>query len=240
MRICYDNLIELATGLSMTNLDNDSVVTNLYHPFLELACFCTEPESVLTGSWSDAQDVNVFALAFMNANFARLTLYDFGGNEVYSQLHILPTHDTVIYLDQTYSAIYSFKVEFSGGEDVYVGYVFLGKYLELPRFGTKPDRPIKVRSSSSKSLGGQVYGVFAQPLTRFSVEWPRMERSYLDSFLDYIATVQTCKPHLVDLYPEAQDSEPPLYCNLNDDVDAKKRDEAGFFYTVSAEWEEAR
>lgn len=239
MRVLYNNLVESAVDLAMTNLDSNSVVEYLYDPYIELACFCTGSSSVVTGRWIDAMTVDSMAIGYHNADFARLILRDLEGNELFNQEIELYAVDSVYYITRTQGA-YSFEVQLSGGEPIYIGFLSFGEYLELPRFSTGWKAPLVINSIASKSLGGQVSGVFARHLRAAEVSLPRVTNEKLEEIVEYLAAVQTCKPHMVDLYPEAHDKVPARYAHVTEVGEPVKRDEAGFFWSLSISYEEAR
>jgi hypothetical protein len=166
-------------------------------------------------------------------------LKNVNGDEIYNQLHALEAGDSVYYITVT-MGVYSFEIQLSGGEPIYIGHMFFGQYREFSRFRSMPTFPFKLRSSSSKSLGGQVHGVFANPLKGYKVVWPRVEETEQSSMHEFLTAVQTCKPHMLDLYPEAHEKVAPVYANVVEIGEFQKRDESGFYYEFSAEWEEAR
>jgi hypothetical protein len=238
MRVCYDNLVESAVVLALTNLQNDSFVEYLYDPYLELACFCTATTAVLTGSWEDAHDITAFAIGYHSAEFARVILKDINGDEIYNQLHTLEDNDSIYYITKV-QGVFSFEIQFSSGELIYIGYLFFGEYLELPRFVSLPKFPFQLRSSSSKSLGGQVSGVMATPIRGAAISWRRMSNEKRKELYEYLTAVQTAKAHMIDLYPEAHDQEAPFYAHVTEFEDAEK-EVGGWYFNLSIKYEEAR
>ena len=239
MRVLYNNLVESAANLAMTNLDSNSTPEYLYDPYIELACFCTASASVITGNWIDAMTVDSMAIGYHNADFARLILRDLAGDELFNQELTLESGDSIYYFASVQGA-YSFEVQLSGGEPIYIGFLSFGEYLELPRFTTGWKAPLVVRSIASKSLGGQVSGVFSRHLRGAEVSLPRITNDKLDEIVEYVAAVQTCKPHMVDLYPEAHDKVPARYAHITEVGEPVKRDESGFYWNMSITYEEAR
>lgn len=241
MRVLYNNLIETAQSLAMTNLDNDSVVEYLYDPYIELACYCTATTSVITGSWIDAMAITCMAIGYHNADFARLILKDVNGDEILNHLFALELGESIYYLTAKVEGAYSFEAQISGGEPLRVGFLGFGACLELPRFETGFDYGLVIGSTSDKSKGGQIAGVFARPLRAIEFTVPRISNSKLSELFTYLSAVQTCKPHMIDLYPAAHGEFAPMYANISKPPEkVKKRDEAGFFWTYTIAYEEAR
>jgi hypothetical protein len=239
MKILYDNLLESADALAMTNLDVDSYVEDLFHPYLELACLCTGLTSSVSGTWADPKAIDSVAVAYHNCDTATVTLKDSLGATLYTDEIALQPYDSVYYFAAV-EGVYEFEVALSAGSALRVGLVSLGASLEMPPFSVRGSFPLALRSSSSKSPGGQASGVFARQLRGYEISWPRMGNSDRALLLDYLAAVQTCKPHMVDLFPDSHGDEPPFYGTVTDSVEVKKRAEASFYYEVSIKWEESR
>lgn len=239
MRICYENFLEQALDLEMTNLEVNSTVRNLYHPYMELTADCTEPDATLTGRFVDGIHVNAICVGFHNASFCTVRLYDVDDALIVEEEVTLEAADSIYYPFDA-QGVYRFEMDFSAGERLYVGYVFIGQYLELPRFTVKAKFDFELRSTASQSMGGQRFGVFRRWLRGLDVTFPRLSNAERMALLSYASTVQTVKPHMIDPFPLAHGEEPPMYCCIDDDVDIEKRDESGFFYEVSLKWKEAR
>jgi hypothetical protein len=239
MRVLYDNLIESAIDLAMTNLDNDSYAEYLYDPYLELACICTASSSVITGSWADPVAVSAMAIGYHNADFARLILKDINDNELYNELISLEEDDSIYYITRV-QGVYSFEVQLSGGEPIYIGFLSFGEYVEFPRFSVAPSMPVNIRSLSSKSLGGQISGVMARNIRGYEINIPVLTSAELDLMLEYLTAVQTCKPHMIDLYHLAHDKQAPFYGHVAQSLEVDKRVDGSFRFEVSLKYEEAR
>jgi hypothetical protein len=239
-RIAYNNLIESALSLTALYPDNDSSVTNVYHPYMEYALWCTQPTTTITGRWTTPQSISCMGLAYHNAITAVLTLYDSGGASLYSGTTTLEENDSIYYMTEV-SSVYSFSLVITGPESVRIGYLFLGKCVELPLFSRGSEYPLTLQGTSDRTRGGQCYGLFARPVQGYSVSFPRFEPDDLVKMNEYIETVQNVKPHMVDLFPDSHSTVSPFYGIIStDSLDFAKRSESGFFYEVSFEWEEAR
>lgn len=240
MRVLYDNKLETATNLAMTNLDSDTYVENLYHPYLELAAVCLTSDSVITGNWSDGQSFNCISIAYHNSDFVTLAFYDLYGVEISSMPLALQRYDNCYYFE-TVSGVYGFRLEFTGIEKLAIGYVFFGNYLELSRFDAGASFPYDLRSTVNRTSGGQTYGNFARQLRGANVSWNRMEASERALINEYLSLVQTCKPHMIDMFHLAHDIEPPMYCTVDSSSDYKRQiDESTFIFNVSIKYKESR
>lgn len=239
MRVLYDNKLETAENLTMTNLDNDTYVTNLYHPYLELAAVCLVPDSEITGSWTDSITIDSLSVAYHNGDEVTLTMYDDSGATLATEVITLDSYDNIYYFTAV-SGVYSFKLSFIGGVALRVGFIFLGEYLELSNFNAGSEYPITFRSSASSTSGGQVYGNFARELKGYSVTWDSMTDTERKELKPYFSLVQTCKPHMVDLFHLSHDIEEPFYGVFDGSPDFKKLPESGNYYSLTLKYKEAR
>jgi len=240
MRVFYNNLLETSTDIAMTNLDNDSYVSNIYHPYLELACFCLASSSTITGTWTDPQEIDSISIAYHNCDFCRVKLYDDNDNELLNENIALEEYDNVYYLTLSITGVYRFSMEYSGGSNIYVGFAYLGKYVELPNADIEPEMALDLRSNKNISISGQTYGSYARQLKKFKYNWNLITNAERQLFIDYVTFVQTCKPHMIDRYYLAHSQEPPCYVTIESSLETPKRGEGGFYYETSIEYVEAR
>lgn len=239
MRVLYDNLLETALDLAITNLDNDSYVSNLYHPYLELACFCLSSTVTLSGRWTDPQTIDTLAIGYHNADTARVKLYDLNDNELLNYLVPLEAYDSMYYITQL-ANVYRFTIEFAGAENLHIGFVSFGAYVTLPRFNVGGSYPLSLNSTKSVTTGGQTYGAFARQLRGAAVSWTMITNDERSIINNYLTLVQTIKPHMIDLFYEAHASEPPMYCTVNKTGSYEKQGGDGFYFNFDIEYLEAR
>jgi hypothetical protein len=139
--------------------------------------------------------------------------------------------------------IYKMEFVFSGcpeNEEPYVGYIFAGKKVTLPRFTVNPSWGIEIRGAGERTNNGQAYGNILPTLDRLSVSFARVDKDKKKIVDGYARSVQASVPHVVDLYPGARADFPPRYATLDGNVDANKRPENGFYYNFNLAWKEAR
>jgi hypothetical protein len=132
---------------------------------------------------------------------------------------------------------------FSGcpeNEEPYIGYMYVGKKVTLPRFIVEPARGTEIRGASERTNNGQAYGNILPTLDALSVNFVRVYKDKKKIVDDYVQSVHTSIPHVVDLYPEAREDFPPRYATLSGNVEANKRPENGFYYNFNLSWQEAR
>jgi hypothetical protein len=240
IRVLYDNLVAVAESIAATNVSTDSDVDNVFHQFLELALYCSEASTVISGSWPTNQVVNCLGIGFHNCDTATLKGFDDAAAELFSETINLEAGEALYYFTGS-NEVRSFTLELSGSVDIYVGAVSLGVYVELPDFARGGSFPVSLRSSGGISLGGQAGGIQAQPLRGFEVEFPRLTNAERATVSEYVEMVQTTEGHFVDIFPDDHDVEAPFYGVLTADAAAfGKRGESGFFYETKLSWSEAR
>jgi len=125
-------------------------------------------------------------------------------------------------------------------ERPYVGYLFTGNKIVIPRFVTFPQWETQIRGESERTNDGQSYGIILPTLEKFTAQFVRIydvEKKIVD---DYVQSVQTVIAHVIDPYPEAHENVPPKYATLTKGINNTKRDENNFYWNFDLEWMEAR
>lgn len=239
MRVLYDNKLEVATSLTMTNLDNDSYASNLYHPYLELATICKTATATLS-RYLPGVTVNAISIGYHNCTTAVLKLYDSGWTVLLEKTITLTQYDNIYYLDTAITGVDIFTIDFTSATVVKVGYAYVGEYLQLPRFDAGSTYKFNLNSKKNVSSGGQTYGCFFNPLRSAEVSWTRITNAERQNIITYATMVQTSKPHMIDLFYEAHEEERPLYCTIDSLKDFSKRVESGFYYGFGIAYMEAR
>jgi hypothetical protein len=73
------------------------------------------------------------------------------------------------------------------------------------------------------------------------VNYKRLKDEEYKTIERYKALVLNIVPHVIDIYPEAHESEPPLFATLVDGGgDVIKEGVDGFYWNTSLSWEEAK
>ena len=228
-RIAYNNMLEDSIDLLATNVDNDSSVKNLYHPYMEYALWCISTTTTISGRWTSPKLINCIGVGFHTCDTVHLKLKSSSGIAIYESTITLEENDALYYFASVDNA-YSFELIFQSAEAARIGYLYIGSYVELPQFNTGSEYPISLNSSSDRTRGGQVYGLFARPVQGYGVSFPRFESTDLITITEYIETVQNVKPHMVDLFPDSHSTVSPFYGVVStDSLDVVKRSESGFF-----------
>ena len=235
---CQNELAELVCS----ELAVGSYLEYINDPMLELCVHFTDNSATITGSYKELVAVDTFCIGNTNAYNYKLKLF---GNNLpvnlvdgvsgdISSLITVHNFNEIIFID-------SFELELNGVDLLYLGHLFFGVKTCLPRFSIEPGTSIELRSESSRSFGGQAFGIRRKTLENFTVNFPWLTSEDRAIFVDYIQSVLNVEPHIIDLYPEAREQFPPRYVTLSaSDISFPKLNENGFYYSSSLSWQEAR
>jgi hypothetical protein len=235
MYIYYKN--NIAAFPNSPKMEAGSYVENIYDPMLELpANFDVKGKVTIKGTFENIVAIDSVCIGNTNAFEYKLSTRegDFSGR-VRDWINI-SNFDEPVFTDY-------FTLDLEGDEDekLYLGYLFLGVKTVLPRFEIKPKTGLAIMSEAARSFGGQVLGMKRQPLESFGVNFARLTLDEYNLLKEYIKTVQTVEPHIIDPYHEARKQFPPMYATLTQgEYSFPKRDENGFYFTGSLSWQEAR
>jgi hypothetical protein len=235
MYIYYQN--NRATFFNSSETETGSSLENVFDPALELrAEFKEKGKVTINGRFNGITAVDSFCLGNTNAWKYKLITSEGESSGVIRGRITINNFDELVFIGG-----FTLELECDEEEKLYIGYLFLGQKTSLPRFAIMPQTGVNVMSSASRSFGGQVFGVKQTMLKSFGVTFPRLTIEERDTIIEYIKTVQTVEPHIIDPYYEARDKFSPMYVTLiPNQYSFPKRDEDGFYFTGSLEWQEAR
>jgi len=216
--VYMNNIFDPMLDLVAEFIDKDSVIINGTYPFPEIAV------------------VDSFCVCNTNAYKYKLITREgeFSGKiQGRITIHNL---DKPVFIDG-----FTLELEGTGDDELYLGYLYLGQKIILPRFAIQPDTGMTLASESSRSFGGQVFGMKRVTLDSFGVKFPRLTLEEKETIKEYVKAVQNVEPHIIDPYHEAREEFPPMYVTLSlGDYSFPKRDEDGFYFSGSLAWQEAR
>lgn len=234
-----DNLLEIAETLTATNAESFSSAANLYHPYMEHALNCDQTSTTISGVLLFPKTISCIALAYHNAEDCVVRLYDGSNTLLLTETIALETYDNIYYFTST-ADVYRFEVDVSGAENVYVGYMYLGAYTTLPRFDSGYGMDLDIRSSRIETTGGQVSGMCTRSLKTYSLTWAAITNAEREAFETYLDTVQTCKPHMIDLFHLSHASIRPVYVTVEGSFPSKALSSGGLVFSASLKYKEAR
>ena len=230
MNVYYKNEIASITGPDVIQA---SSTDNILIPMLELTAEFKDWNITLLGTLDGVSAVDSFCIANTNAFRYKLEI----NGEIFEGYieHYTTIHD----FDLLFAK--SFTLELVGNDPLYIGHLFLGKRVILPRFLVEPEFNTGLRGESSRSFGGQAFGLQRKTLNSFSVNYHRLTNEEKNLLTEYVTEVQGNIPHIIDLYPGARDQFPPMYATVSaSELPFTKRNENGFYFSGSLSWQEAR
>ena len=127
-----------------------------------------------------------------------------------------------------------------GDENIRIGYLFAGVTWALPRFIVNPNASLEIRSESGRTFSGQVTGIPSETLKSFACSFARVTNKDAKIFDNYVNSVQTIIPHVVDPYPKAHEDIEPFFATVEEYSEREKRDENGFYWNFDMSWQEAK
>jgi len=216
-------------------LADGSSLLNVYDPMLELRADFLDESVTVRGEYDNIAALDSLCLGYTNACRYRLETREgeFAGKT--SGLITIRDFDETVFTDW-------FVLELEGIEDpLYLGHLFLGMRTELPRFAVGPDAGLTLNSESSRSFGGQAFGMRRKTLRNFSANFQRITSEEKEVIEEYVEAVLNIEPHVIDPYPGARDKFPPMYATLNiSELPFSKLNENGFYYSGQLKWQEAK
>ena len=211
-----------------------SDIDDIYDPMLELAAQFKDETIIIEGFYNDIVAIDSLCLGFTNAASYELTIND----KKYSGL--IRNEITIHDFDEP-EIIESFSLTLYGLDPIYLGHLYLGNKVILPRFLVRPNLNLNLRGERVLSDGGQSFGIKRKALESFAVSFSRISNDEKNIIKNYINSVQNIDPHIIDPYPEARDKFPPKYAVVNtDNIPFPKRNEPDFYYDGSLSWQEVR
>jgi len=212
-----------------------SSLLNIYDPMLELRADFKAELVTINGSYGG----NIAAIDTLCIGYTNASLYELTTREGKCSGRI--TNKITVFNFTKTQYIDSFQLKLEGVDPLYLGHLFLGQKTVLPRFTVEPEDGKALKSESSRSFGGQVFGMRRKTLKSFAADFQRITAEEKEVIDEYVEAVLNIEPHIIDPYFEARDKFPPMYATLsNSEISLTKRNENGFFYDGSFTWQEAR
>jgi hypothetical protein len=237
---CYVYYQNQEAVLSGPTVLQGSSLTHMYDPMLELRADFQQATVDITGTFPQVAPVDALCLGYTNASQFKLVLRD--------QIGII--HDGAyqgiggrISIEDMPDTRYakSFTLRLEGTSPLYLGLLYLGPRVGLPRFGTGPEQGFEFTGEGGRFYGGQAYGIERVTLESFSVAFPRITSEEKRVIESYVKAVLNITPHIIDPYPEARGEFPPMYVTISSgDISFPKRAENGFYFSSTLTWQEAR
>ena len=219
-----------------------SDIRNVYHKYLKhRAYFPTNVNPVIEIKWNEPISADTIIIGDTNCVNALLHINYDNGTEAFEE--VIFNKDVFTFIEkETIRKLESIKIDFTArdNEQPYIGYIFTGNKVIIPRFLVEPQWETVIRGTSERTNYGHAFGNILPTLERFAANFMRIPDDEKKTVDDYIQSVQTVIPHIIDPYYEARDKVPPRYATLNKGISPTKRNERDFYWNFDLEWMEAR
>jgi hypothetical protein len=223
-----------------------SVIEALYNKYIELTVDFLDWEVEITGGWSDKRDADSIIIGNTNAVDGRISLYN-DGVEIYRKeflcnefLNIVERNINGRPEPVTFNSFRLMLYTRNINTLVYLGYLYIGKVWQLPRFVVGPSYNVNMRNETDRTFSGAVTGVPTAMLRSFNCSFVRIENKDMKKIDNYVNAVQSVIPHVIDTYYEAHDEFEPMYCTIDSSGDRTKRSENNFYWNFDMSWQEAK
>lgn len=152
-------------------------------------------------------------------------------------------NETYIYKDLVNAETYRYwrlSVDDASNPDGYIeiSKVFLGQGLEMPPINTGVAIPHKSNSSSSKSTSGQLYSNRQLQYKAAAITLSNITESQRQQIKTWWNYVDVVKPFWILLWEDSLDVEPPIYCNLTEEIELTKDVAEGNTWSLNLKFEE--
>jgi len=235
--------VNLIPGAALSgNTLSFSDIRNVYHRYMKHRAWFPGVNAVIAMEWKEPLRMDSFIIADTDYVSMDLTVTFFDNSVIDFHKDLLEDGMEIIEWDDNkpVKKINLYLYRQKGVNEHYLGYLFAGEKVTLPRFLVEPQWETEIRGSANRTNNGQVYGTILPTLDKFAVEFARVYKDEKKVIDRYIRTVHNSIPHVVDLYPEAREDFPPRYVTLDSGVAFTKRNEADFWWNFNMEWMEAR
>jgi len=151
-----------------------SNLRSLHDAYFAYTVDFTSPNPIVMGTWPTPFECDTVIIGNTNMRTVNCALRN-GSANVFAQTVARQGDITIITPPRTL-AITQIHLTFTGaaGENMYLGQLFVGRAVTLPRFVTLPQTNLQMRQDSERTFGGQVGGVPSEMLRTFAASFARV------------------------------------------------------------------
>ncbi len=122
---------------------------------------------------------------------------------------------------------------------LYIGYMFMGEYFQLPSMSPDQTLEIETTSKSEISASGQVYGDTGYEFRNPTINFPTISNAQRLNLITMFQSVRNVYPFFMVLWNNNKDVETVMYCKLDQDkLSFKKSGEINNPYSVTLKFRE--
>lgn len=237
MKAYYQNQLK-KENISSIHTSPLSSTDNLLHRFLGFPWEASVTDYAVIDIFASIT-FNTVLLAISNAERIVVELYRsnviISSTEITNIEYIMRIAVGETQIDRATIRLYGNNVDL-----IQLGAVYFGNYVLLPRFIAEPRLGKEFPTEADRSFGGVAYGLDSEELRTVSLQFRRISLLDYKKTYDYLSVVGKTIPHFVDIYEEANDAWPIMYCTFDGDFETTKRNENGFWFNYSMEYKEAK
>jgi len=249
MRILYDNILKYYDSMTATNQSDNRPIENILHNFLELPFQATGNTSFVNIVLDKDYSSNCLAYGFHNMETGTITFRDVLNNIIAVITFSEPSpvgkfleNENIFYFPSQINNIRKISISVQTTDSfLYIGNFSFGLFLEMPYFLQAPESSIDIRDSVFESGSGQSGGNKQRNLDNLPFSFPNVDNAKKIEIRNYLDFVQRSVPHYIDVYPDAHNQQPPVYCKMfSNNVSQNKKRISDFRYNIDITWRQAR
>lgn len=224
MRIMTRNIVEENSSISMTNVDNNHPVNNIYSNMLEEYAASTTPNTLITISFASDMIANSIFFGYHNLTDVTIVFKNSIGATIGTVALTYPELNMKHYMDNL-DTIRSIEVTIESGEaSAFIGNFSCGVYTQLYSVG-KPRRINYIDSTEfEQTTGGQSLYNIGTLLKSFDVNLNKNTEAQEISFMSAYMYVRKGKGFWLDRYEDIV-LRSPLYGIFSSDIVTDEIDE---------------
>lgn len=229
MKILKTNELSTASTLTMTDVDSDYPVTNLYDIMKERKAQATGATSTISATWDSVIDVNSLFIGYHNVISLTLKLYDSGATLLHTEVLTVPRENESVFFDMVES-VKSATITIVAVQPVFVGNIAIGESREFQTSLSPVSRPDT--STGEQSPMGQLVAWRGVKLKAFSFTAAKMDLEdyeWLESILKYDI-----------IWVSMTDNRKPVYGFFSEDSEDLEKVRDQDYYEMACSFLEAR
>ncbi len=243
MKLLWDNVLSDQV-FSADNFEEDSqnsltaLSTNILEEPFKITDYTSQIE--FSVELPTAQTVNSVAFGFHNLTYFSIEIQDSSAATVLAETEVPVDYESnAAYFDDIEAKTIIFRAE-TDTTTLYIGELAVADAMSFDTVQADSVFTDSIRGSAEKTVGGQLSGSQAAQLITWSVTQPLLSNDERLAVRAMLKSVGNWQPFFADLYEDAHDIEPPMFCNFTDGTGVFERRSYNRTYSFAIELEECR